>query len=655
LVPVPGNPYSTVLRSAIGFTAGQWYPQSNPDGVIPRFSFNVPNSPNVSFDDRFLKNGTDFTFNWTDNVTWTHGKHTVKGGIDIYRVREYEGERSNFDGTFNFSKDVNNPLDANWAFANAALGNYDTYSEANARWGENERQAIVEWFLQDAFKATKRLTLNYGMRWTWANQMYPHYAGQQSVLALGRYNPANAPTFYVPALSNGVRMAQNPISGALLPQGYVGAFVPGTGSPGNGSVLSGDSSYPRGFVDQQPIHWGPRFGFAYDVFGNGKTAIRGGGSILYNPRISVWSPTSENPPAIFTPIEYYGTISTLLQTAGVLSPSNTNAFQENAKTPRNYNASISVQQDLGHSTLLSVSYATVQGRYLQLSYALNTVPYGSQFKHIDPTTVTPLSDNFFRPYPGYNGITYYANGFSSNYNGLFVTLNRRFATGLELGVSYTYSKYLDVTSGNTGLPLYQNMHNWNYGSDSNDQVHNLVVNYVYHVPSGTKVLPNRALFRYVFDGWTLSGIAQFTTGLPTAMSFSTTDGANLNGGGDAQRMDVCGNAYSGSIHTFLQWFNTAAFCRPGSNDPGTAGKFDVRNPGVNNWDMAIVKNFPVKSEKRYFSLRWEAYNMFNHTQFASVNTAARFQPNAQQVNPLFGEIVSTRTPRVMQGSLRFTF
>lgn len=655
LVPIAGNPLSTVLRSAIGFTAGQWYPQSNPDGIIPRFSFNVPDPPNVSFDDRFLKNGTDFTFNWSESLTWIHGSHTIKGGADYYRVREYEGERSDFDGTFNFSKDVNNPLDTNWSFANAAIGVYDTYAEANARYGENERQTVAEWFLQDAWKATKRLTLNYGIRWTWANQMYPHYPGQQSVLALSRYNPANAPTFYVPVMSNGVRMAQNPLTGALLPQGYVGDFVPGNGNPGNGGVLSGDTTYPRGFVAQQPTHWGPRFGFAYDVFGNGKTAIRGGGAILYNPRFSVWSATSENPPAIFTPIEYYGTISTLLQTAGVLGPSATNAFQENAKTPRNYNASLGVQQDLGHSTLLSVSYATVLGRNLQLTYAINTVPYGSEFTHTDPTTGTPLSDNFFRPYPGYNTVTYTANVFSSNYNGLFVTLNRRFATGLEMGVSYSFSKYMDVTNGNTAIPLYQPQRAWNYGVDSNDQTHNLVVNWTYHVPNATKVLPNHAITRLVFNDWNLSGIAQFSTGLPVATSFTTTDGANLTGGGDAQRMDVCGNAYSGTTHTFYHWFNAAAFCRPGLNDPGTQGKYDVRNPGVNNFDMAISKNFPVKSEKRYFSFRWEAYNTFNHTQFATLNTAARFQPNGLQVNALFGEVVSTRTPRVMQGSLRFTF
>ena len=85
------------------------------------------------------------------------------------------------------------------------------------------------------------------------------------------------------------------------------------------------------------------------------------------------------------------------------------------------------------------------------------------------------------------------------------------------------------------------------------------------------------------------------------------------------------------------------------------GKYTVRNPGVNNFDTALTKNFPIKSEKRYFSLRWEAYNTFNHTQFSSVNTAARFQPNGQQVNALFGTVVATRAPRIMQGSLRFTF
>jgi hypothetical protein len=80
------------------------------------------------------------------------------------------------------------------------------------------------------------------------------------------------------------------------------------------------------------------------------------------------------------------------------------------------------------------------------------------------------------------------------------------------------------------------------------------------------------------------------------------------------------------------------------NDPGNAGKYDVRQPGVNNNDMAIFKNFPLKNEKRYFSFGWEAYNDFNRTQYASVNTAAKFTPAGVQTNSLFGEVVSTRTP-----------
>src|SRR5260370_22847273 len=209
-------------------------------------------------------------------------------------------------------------------------------------------------------------------------------------------------------------MAQNPLTGALLPQAYVGFFVPGSGNPADGGVTSGASNYPRGFVQQQPVHWGPRFGFAYDVFGNGKTAIRAGIAFLYNPRFSVWSPTTENPPSILTPTAYYGTINTLLQTSGFLAPSSTNSFQVNGKTPRNYNGSFGIQQDLGHSLLLDVSYATVLGRDLQQSYNINTVPYGAEFlpQNTDRTNNKPLSDNFFLPYPGYAATTYYATTFS---------------------------------------------------------------------------------------------------------------------------------------------------------------------------------------------------------------------------------------------------
>jgi hypothetical protein len=175
------------------------------------------------------------------------------------------------------------------------------------------------------------------------------------------------------------------------------------------------------------------------------------------------------------------------------------------------------------------------------------------------------------------------------------------------------------------------------------------------VPEASKLLPNRAV-HYAFDGWVLSGIAQFVTGTPAAVGFSTIDGTDQNGGGDGQRVRVVGDAFaSGTGHTFYHWFNTAAFARPGLNDPGNAGKYDVRNPGVNNWDLALAKKFPIKSEKRNIELRWEAYNAFNHTQYSGLDTTARFDAAGNQTSTTFGQVTSTRTPRVMQGSLRFTF
>jgi hypothetical protein len=656
-----------VLRSAVGFNAGQWYPQANAGGIIPRVTFAatsggaINNPPNIGFDDRLLTGGTDFTFSLNDNFTINRGSHTIKAGISTYRLREYEGERSTFSGTFNFQRDASNPFDTNYAFSNAALGVFDSYTESNARFGANERQTIIEWFVQDSWKVNKRLTLDYGMRFSWYNQMYPNDAGQQSVLALGLYNQNQVPPLYAPALSGNVRVARNPLTGQLLPAAYIGLFVPGTGNSAPGGVLSGDKSYPRGFINQQPVLYGPRLGFAYDPFGKGKTVIRGGASILYDMRVSKWSPTTENPPAIFTPITYYGNISTFVQSAGVLAPSNTNAFNVNSKTPDNYNISFGIQQDLGSSTLLDVSYVGNLGRHLTLTQAINTVPYGAHFapQNQDPTSPgKPLPDNFFRPYPGYNGITYTDSAYSSNYNALLVSVNRRLSNGLQFGVSYTYSKYMDFTGngGTTGsgtLPIYVPLRQWSYGYDAGDQTHNFVFNYTYQLPKVSKLLPNPVVC-FIADDWQLSGITQLVSGIPQAITFTTTDSVDLTGGGDGQRVNVVGNG-SMNGNTFYQWFNPAAFARPGKNDIGNAGKYNVRGPGVSNWDMALSKRFPIHDEKRSLMFRWEAYNVFNHTQFNAIDVAGKFDPSGKQTNPTFGQVTSTRLPRVMQGSLRFTF
>ena len=159
----------------------------------------------------------------------------------------------------------------------------------------------------------------------------------------------------------------------------------------------------------------------------------------------------------------------------------------------------------------------------------------------------------------------------------------------------------------------------------------------------------------IFDDWTLAGIAQWVSGTPASIGFSTVQGTDLTGGGDGQRVNIVGNP-SANGSTFSAWFNTAAFAVPGKGDSGNASKYSVRNPGVNNEDLTLSKRFPLKNEKRAITFRWEAYNAFNHTQYSGINTSARFDlTTGAQINSLFGQVTSTRAPRIMQGSLRFTF
>jgi hypothetical protein len=602
----------------------------------------------VSYDNRLLTGGTDFTFNFSDSVAITRGSHSIKVGADIYRIREYEGEQSIFSGTFDFGKNTLNPLDSNYAFANAALGVFNSYTESNVRYGANMRQSLVEWFAQDGWKVSRRLTIDYGVRWTWAGEMYPAKAGEQAVFMRSLYTPGQAPPLYTPVTQNGVRFAQNPRTGELLPGAYVGLFVPGIGNPAPGGVVSGAQGVPTGFVNQPGVLWGPRLGFAFDVFGNGKTALRGGAAILYNPRLSKWSNMVNNPPAVLTPITYYGDMRTFLQTGGVLSPSNTQGFNVNNKTPDNYNVSFGVQQDLGHSMLLDVSYAGVFGQHIPQTLQINTVPYGTHFL---PQYTGGVTDNFFRPFPGYNNVAWIDNAYNSNYHALLVSLNRRFSNGLQFGFSYTLSKFMDYT----GIPIYRPLRTWSYGFDGSDQTHNAVLNFSYSLPRASRLANGNRTLRFAFDDWTLSGIAQWVTGTPAGIGFSTVQGTDLTGGGDGQRVNIVGNPFDGG-HTFSQWFNTAAFAVPGKNDFGNASKNSVRNPGVNNTDLALSKRFLLKSEKRFFQLRWEAYNAFNHTQYSGINASPKFDlTTGAQTNALFGQVTSTRTPRVMQGSLRFTF
>jgi hypothetical protein len=644
-------------RSKLGLTLPQFNPQFNPYNLVPWATYGgIPNSATLNTDARFPKRGADTVFGFTDSWSWIRGAHNLKFGFYGERIREYEGEQGTYPGQFDFGRDVNNPNDSNYAYANAILGNFTSYSESTARNGDQRRGSTLEWYAQDNWKLTRKLTLDYGVRLSY---FVPDYWADNKAVNFDptRYDLSKRVQLFEPALNAaGQRVARNPLTGDLAPVVFIGAIVPNSGQVVNGAVLQGAAGYPKGFQDSRGIQWGPRLGFAYDPFGDGKTAIRGGGGIFYNNRYRPGS-LNRNPPSQFTPFLYYGTFADYINTASVLFPSAFSAIARSGEVPTVYNLSFGVQRDIGHQTVIDVAYVSTLARHLQQTRDINLIPYGARFlpQNQDPTAGRPRLDNFFRPYVGYTGIGYVESASSSNYHSLQVQANRRFSRGLQFGGAWTWSKTMDFTDTDGGtVATYAPSRIWDYGKAGFDRTHVLAVNWLWEAPGGSK-LWNTRLSRVAFDHWQVSGIVTFMSGAPTPIILSTVDGADITGGGDGVRPNVLSNPIlSKGDQTISRFFNPDVFARPAVGDRGNAPKDVIRSPGINNWDLTFLKEFPIKERVR-FTFRWEMYNAFNHTQFVSVDNTARFDAAGKQTNQRFGAVIANRDPRRMQASLRLAF
>jgi hypothetical protein len=658
------NNFDPVIREKVGLGGlGQLYPAGNPLGIIPQANFGgIPSAANITYDDRLPIDAGDERYIVLDNISVTRGSHAMKFGFYFERNFASEGPRTLFGGSFNFDADVNNPLDTSNAYANAALGVFRQYSEGSNRTTARNVIDLWEWFAQDSWKVNRRLTLDYGLRFSRATP-YRFPDGDAAAFVFDKYNPNRAPQLFQSALNPaGQRASRNPVTGAFGPAVQIGAFVPGTGDITNGMVTAQDPQYKNGFTRQQPIQYGPRFGFAYDVFGDNKTALRGGFGITKNmiPSSGLISGAgNNNPPNQFRPVIFYGTLDTFLNSPGVLSPPNVTSFEWDQKVPTVYSWTFGIQRDIGAGMILDATYVGNVARFLSQERNLNLVPYGARFRpeNADPANPsTPLQENFYRQYPGLGNLTYREYSGISNYNGLQTSLNRRFMQGLQFGVAYTWSKAMDYTSGDSGgLPMYQPYRTWSYGLAAFDQQHVAVINYIWDLPRASRIAPNRVV-KAVFDDWQFSGITTLATGTPAGIGLATSDNFDFSGGGDGTRVNITGPVQYVKDRNTLQWIDQGIAARPARGEFGSAGKWAFRNPGIHNWDMTLFKNIPLGGENGpKLQFRWEAYNVFNHTQYSGIDTTARFNAAGQQINTTFGQVTSTRPPRQMQGSLRFQF
>jgi hypothetical protein len=682
--PATDADYESILRSNVGVTLGQFSSGLNPDGVIPKAIFGLAStagdciicSPDIDFPDRINDTAVDMIASFQDNLTWIKGSHQLKAGVYLEYLRNNEARGGDWMGRIEFNNNTANPLNTGHAFSNAALGVFQQYREAISFSNTRNKAYEAEWYLQDSWKATRRLTVDYGLRFLWY-QPYYRQDGKIANFVPELYDRAKAPRLYQPAIINGQRRAYDPATGQVLSPIYIGAFVPGTGDQANGMQLATDPGAPKGFRESQGIQPEPRIGFAWDVFGSGKTALHGSAGLFHQARLGGGSAGNlRNPPFSLTPAVSFGTLATLVQPGTTLlnRPQDINALEVNAQTPSAYNWSLGVQQDIGWGTVLDLSYVGSVGRHMEMYYDINPIPDGARFldqhpENRDPTLANAaLPPEFLRPYRGYQRIRVRGNWGTANYNALQVQISRRYIKGFQFSVAYSYSRSLglaDEDPGDTSSTISRPAQQWLYSPLAHNQMHNLVVNYTWSLPKASKLV-DHSVVRFLFDGWQVSGENAFVSGDWASVFLTTVDnfdftGGDFGNGADAGgnfryvRPRLVGNPKLDNPDPLTGWFNTAAFVRPnGRGDYGNAPRNVVRRPGINNWNLAAFKNFSLGG-KRNLQFRAEAYNVLNHTQFSDIDRTARFDANGNQTNPNFGLANEARQPRIIQISARLRF
>lgn len=652
----PLNP-SAVERSAMGNPPQLYVSSVGQANWIPSIAFGgTPANSITPSQANQLPEGLPCTaYIIQNNLSKVWKDHQIKVGIYIERNHKQQPASVAYRGAYSFANDGNNPLNTGDGFSNALIGSIDTYSQAN-NWPIGSYLFWdTEWYFQDNWRITRRLTLDYGMRFY---HTPPTIDENHTIASFNPqlYNPAMAPVLYKPGTVNGTSVAINPITGATAPAVYVGQFVPGVGNTSDGTAIGGVNGYPAGLYSTPNVAYGPRFGFAYDLFGDGKTAVRGGfgmfkdktqGNLTYNE--------SGNAPVTQAPTLYYTTFATVAQGAAqglinaVSGPSNTDEIYGFQHLPNVMNFNLDVQRQVG-TMLFDAAYVGSLNRHLPLAINLNPIPIYSQLAGQPGYGITA---NFLRPYQGYGNITSYQYVGTSNYNSLQLSMRRRFSHGLQFGAAYTFAKALGVASSDTdSMSAYFPARSYNYGPLTFNRTQTMSINYLYDIPGLGKKFQSRYL-GWVTDNWELAGITTFQTGAPFQPGFTTTNGENITGSTDSARIEVVGPPKS-NIPAGL-YFNPAAFTVPAVHTFGNAGWDILYGPGINNWDLSLSKKFRF-SESRVLSFRFEGFNAFNHTQFSSVYATANFNPTTgAQTDPSFGMPSAARNPRNIQLSGRFMF
>jgi Carboxypeptidase regulatory-like domain len=513
-------------------------------------------------------------FTVDEHIFWTRGRHQLEVGVWLQRLQSNDNLAQNQYGQASFS-----------TLSSFLTGNVATFTVVPAPTELGWRSLFGAAFIEDAWKVTPRLELRAGFRsessdgWNEAHSRASNYG-----------------------FTNGVINTNPTIGGSALAQNRA-TFMPE-----------------------------PRIGVAYDLFGNGKTALRAAFGVhralldALDYRLDQTAPFNTTLSFSNTTVDKLAGLSSGTGTgSGQISPSN---VQPDIATPTVLAWTFKIEQQIAPATSLTIGYVGSHGYHQILSEDQNTPPTVVCPASPCPAALAPgtvFYSSSTKANPNVANTTSWISQGISNYNGLEVDVRRQLSHGLQLRGVYTFASNLDdgsawntsVSANTPAFVMYPGNPGLDYGPAATNIRHAAAINGTWELPLNDGLLAN-PLAKQLVGGWSVSGIATLQSGFPLSPQL----GYNPTGNGDT-RNPVRPNlvpGFHGPLYakTVQQWFNPAAFSAPYPGTFGSVGRDTLTGPGLSELDLALVKNTTIH-ERLHAQFRAEFFNVLNHANFTTPN------------------------------------
>ncbi len=547
---------------------------------------------------------------FSDSLNWTKGAHSVKGGFEFLKLRYLNRGSFRTMGAFTFDGTITSNAVADFLLGKPAQMTVASPLLEQAGLGTN-----TFYFLQDDWRIHPRLTLNLGLRYE---------------LSLPWVHPQD--------LWGSIRIGQQSQRIKTAPVGM---------------VFPNDPGVPRGLVATDKNNFAPRLGFAWDLFGNGRTSLRGAYGIFYETvNADIVQNTSQ-------PFSYTFTIPTPFSLTdplrgqppiplylNLVDPPFVGVQQlfypdSSLRNPYVQHFNLSLQRQLTADLALQVGYVGKLGRKLLLGWTTNPGIYGPG--------ATASNINQRRAYQPFGQLDTISSLANSRYNALQAELNKRFSRGFSLQGAYTFSRSIDMGSSislGAGVPNVFDL-STQFGLSDFQAKHIASFSWIWEVPAPPW---QGALVRHVLGGWQVNGLVNLRSGTPVNLVIGRD--VALSGTGN-QRPNVVGEHRLSSdrarAEKILAWFNRTAFAAPATGTYGTVGRNALLGPASASANAGIFKQFSLPGrEGLRLQFRSEFFNVFNSVNLGNPNNSVGAGAN-------MGRITSAGSARVIQFALKVLF